>query len=40
MKFFRHIRGRGRHHLERGDHWFLLAVIGLIIGIICVVLFY
>ncbi len=40
MKLFRNLRGRGHHHLERGDHWFLLAVIAVGAGIVAVVMLY
>ncbi len=40
MKLFRNMRGRGRHHVERGDHWFLLAVIAFGIGTVAVVMLY
>jgi hypothetical protein len=40
MKLLNRIRGRGRYHLGRGDHWFPLAVIAVAIGGGAVVLLY
>lgn len=40
MKLLNRLRGRGRHHAERGDHWFLLAVIGTVVMVAAVVLLY
>jgi hypothetical protein len=40
MKLLNRIRGRGRYHFGRGDHWFPLAVIAVGIGIGAVVLLY
>ncbi|HEX8532738.1 MAG TPA: hypothetical protein VF662_01065 [Allosphingosinicella sp.] len=40
MKFLNRLRGRGRYFVSRGDHWFLLAVIGTIVAIAAVVMIY
>lgn len=40
MKLLNRIRGRGRYHASRGDHWFLLAVIGSGIVTLALVLLY
>ena len=40
MKFLNRLRGRGRYHSERGDHWFVLAIIVFVIGLLAVVKLY
>ena len=40
MKFLNRLRGRSRYHAEKGDHWFLLAIIAAGAVILGVVLLY